>query len=90
MSTISYGRPVGIPREGTYGKGVRTVLFRIPASYSDLDKDVLRRLIIDFKDFLDKRKSLSRNTPEWTHANDLISELEALFPLPSLEDQPKD
>ncbi len=40
-STKKRGRPLGIPREGNYGTGVKTKVVRVPEAVADNIKEVL-------------------------------------------------
>ena len=69
------GRPQGIPRDGSYGRGVRTVVVRVPEQY----KEVVKGLLLDLPEFLSGWESRAKDTRDWTQAKRLLSEMRALF-----------
>lgn len=75
-SQSSPGRPPGIPRDGLYGRGIKTEVCRVPAGSSDLAK----RLLADLPELVQSWELAARDTRDWTKLNQLMGELKAQFP----------
>jgi len=69
------GRPKGIPRDGTYGRGIKTEVMRVPEG----SRERVQTYLHDFDEFIREWKSKSKDTRDWTQAKKLLDELESLF-----------
>jgi len=70
------GRPAGIPRDGLYGRGVKTELLRVPVG----KKDLTVALLNDLPDLVRLWKAESKQTRDWTKFNQFIELIEDIYP----------
>lgn len=69
-------RPKGIPRAGVYGTGIKTEVVRVPLG----KRDLVQRLLIELPPLVQRWDEQSRDTRSWSKANEILNELERLFP----------
>jgi hypothetical protein len=78
------GRPPGIPREGTYGTGVRTRVVRVPAAVADNIVEVLAafeqiKVLVDAWDITiadaTSKSTVGKPSPRYEKAIQLMAEL---------------
>lgn len=78
------GRPIGIPREGRYGTGVRTKVVRVPESVAENIKDILesfekiKNLVDNWDEQINNAATKSKYgkpSPRYEKAVELMTEL---------------
>lgn len=83
-TTKKRGRPSGIPREGTYGTGVKTKVVRVPEAVADNIKEVLAsfeqiKVLVDSWDAAivnaANKSTVGKPSPRYEKAVQLLAEL---------------
>lgn len=72
------GRPPGIPRDGKYGRGVKTVKFRIPEGQQEYVEFCISDLPGIMKQI--REESKQKTSPRYDKLNQFLAELETLCP----------